>query len=74
MLRAARSAGTTVIIDESFVHLGLPAADDPFGPVAPASATAALDPTIVTIGSLSKLVWGGLRIGWVRASTDLVGD
>ncbi len=72
VLQAARSAGTTVIIDESFVHLGLPAGDDPFGPVAPARATAALDPTIVTIGSLSKLVWGGLRIGWVRASTDLV--
>ena len=27
---------------------------------------------MLTIGSLSKPVWGGLRIGWVRASTDLV--
>jgi DNA-binding transcriptional MocR family regulator len=33
-----------------------------FGPKAP----------IVTVGSLSKLVWGGLRIGWVRADADTI--
>jgi DNA-binding transcriptional MocR family regulator len=27
---------------------------------------------LVTIGSLSKVYWGGLRIGWIRASTDLI--
>lgn len=27
---------------------------------------------IVTVGSLSKLVWGGLRIGWVHGPEDLV--
>jgi DNA-binding transcriptional MocR family regulator len=27
---------------------------------------------VITIGSLSKPVWGGLRVGWLRASTDLV--
>lgn len=26
----------------------------------------------VTVGSLSKSVWGGLRVGWLRAPTDLV--
>jgi DNA-binding transcriptional MocR family regulator len=35
-------------------------------------ATADIDPTVITVGSLSKPVWGGLRIGWLRASTDLV--
>jgi DNA-binding transcriptional MocR family regulator len=31
---------------------------------------AAFDPgdRVITVGSLSKLAWGGLRIGWVRAS------
>ena len=40
----------------------------------PARATpaAAIDPSVITIGSLSKPVWGGLRIGWVRASAELV--
>jgi DNA-binding transcriptional MocR family regulator len=27
---------------------------------------------IVTVGSLSKLFWGGLRIGWARAAADVV--
>jgi DNA-binding transcriptional MocR family regulator len=72
VLRVARSTGTTVVVDESFVHLGLAPLDDPDGAIAPALATAALDSSVVTIGSLSKPVWGGLRIGWVRASADLV--
>jgi len=28
---------------------------------------------IITIGSLSKLFWPGLRVGWVRASAPIVG-
>ncbi|MFF4191890.1 PLP-dependent aminotransferase family protein [Nonomuraea sp. NPDC001831] len=27
---------------------------------------------MVTVGSLSKLVWGGLRVGWIRAAAPLV--
>ena len=27
---------------------------------------------ILTIGSLSKLFWGGLRIGWIRASEEIL--
>jgi DNA-binding transcriptional MocR family regulator len=30
------------------------------------------DSLVLSIGSLSKLAWGGLRIGWVRASPDLI--
>lgn len=64
VLRTARQTGTTVIIDESFVELG-------FGDETIPSA-ASLDSQVIVIGSLSKPVWGGLRIGWVRASVDLV--
>jgi DNA-binding transcriptional MocR family regulator len=64
VLRAARRAGTTVIVDETFVDLG-------FNNNA-ATPAAAIDPSVVTIGSLSKTVWGGLRIGWIRAQPDLV--
>ncbi len=63
VLRAARQAGTTVIVDESFVDLGYDA---------PAITTAALDPSVISVGSLSKPVWGGIRVGWLRASPDLV--
>jgi DNA-binding transcriptional MocR family regulator len=62
--RAARDVGTTVIVDESFAELG-------FG--GRAAPSAAIDGNVITLGSLSKPVWGGLRIGWVRASPDLVG-
>jgi DNA-binding transcriptional MocR family regulator len=35
---------------------------------------AAFDPgsTVVTVGSMSKSAWGGLRIGWIRASPRMV--
>jgi DNA-binding transcriptional MocR family regulator len=63
VLRAAQQTGTTVVVDESFVELGFGATERP---------TAELDPSVVTVGSLSKSIWGGLRIGWLRASTELV--
>ncbi|MCU1656240.1 MAG: GntR family transcriptional regulator [Pseudonocardiales bacterium] len=63
VLRVARQTGTTVVVDESFVNLG-------FCP--PERATAAIDSSVISIGSLSKPIWGGLRIGWLRASVDLV--
>jgi DNA-binding transcriptional MocR family regulator len=30
------------------------------------------DAPILTIGSLSKLFWGGLRIGWIRAAEEIL--
>jgi DNA-binding transcriptional MocR family regulator len=63
VLKVARQTGTTVVVDESFVDLGFSGAERP---------TATLDPSVITVGSISKPVWGGLRIGWLRASTDLV--
>ena len=32
----------------------------------------ALCSTVLTVGSLGKLYWGGLRIGWARAEFTLV--
>jgi DNA-binding transcriptional MocR family regulator len=63
VFRAARRTGTTVVVDESFVDLGF---------CAPERPSAAIDASVITIGSLSKPVWGGLRVGWLRASPDLV--
>ncbi len=50
-------------------------ADTATGPVPPPlAAYAAPDAPghVITIGSLSKAVWGGLRIGWLRAPTPLI--
>jgi DNA-binding transcriptional MocR family regulator len=32
---------------------------------------AALSPRVVAIGSVSKMLWGGLRVGWIRAEDPL---
>lgn len=46
---------------------------DPSGPDVPAplAAFAPKDAEVFTIGSVSKAVWGGLRIGWIRAPRPL---
>lgn len=31
------------------------------------------DAPVVTIGSLTKLLWHGLRVGWIRAREDVIG-
>ncbi len=38
----------------------------------PAIAALSTSDRVVTIGSLSKLYWGGLRVGWVRADEALI--
>ncbi|WP_415975928.1 PLP-dependent aminotransferase family protein [Rhodococcus sp. 077-4] len=55
------------IVDEVAADLSLDGSPDiePFGAATPDVAT-------VTIGSTSKTVWGGLRVGWVRAEAGLL--
>ncbi len=33
---------------------------------------AAFSPEVITVGSMSKIAWGGLRIGWIRADRALI--
>jgi DNA-binding transcriptional MocR family regulator len=65
-MRELERVGSLVLIDETFVEMGLDSAD----PEPPAALHAGEQ--TVTIGSLSKSVWGGLRIGWARAEPTLV--
>ncbi|MEW1913415.1 PLP-dependent aminotransferase family protein [Kitasatospora sp. NPDC085895] len=69
LLSAARAAGTVLLVDETTAELGW-GIDDGALP----RPTAALDRTaqVITVGSASKLLWGGLRIGWLRAAPALV--
>ncbi|MGK2869816.1 MAG: PLP-dependent aminotransferase family protein [Mycobacterium sp.] len=54
---------TRTIVDESILDMWL---DD--APPAPLAASVTARPDLVlTIGSMSKSFWGGLRIGWIRA-------
>jgi DNA-binding transcriptional MocR family regulator len=59
-------SGVVTVVDETLVDLGLDAVPGtPLGALLPAALG-------VTVGSLSKTVWGGLRIGWLRAEPELV--
>ena len=66
----ARSGWRTsgwLIIDESMVELGLDGV-----PCSPLPPLARFHSNTITIGSLSKSVWGGLRIGWIRSSQAVI--
>lgn len=63
LLDEARSAGALVVEDLTLADLTY---------CAEVSAPlAALDDGVVSIGSADKLLWGGLRIGWMRAPEPL---
>ncbi|MBE1536151.1 MocR-like transcription factor YczR [Actinomadura algeriensis] len=64
---AARAADAVVVADETFADL----AHDPAAPRVPPLAAHDAGGRVITIGSASKLLWGGLRIGWIRAGAPL---
>ena len=66
---AAAAVGTRLVIDETFAELPLGEGPRPALP----APLAAWDPAgqAVTIGSMSKAFWAGLRVGWVRADPGL---
>lgn len=65
LVHLAQRQGTTLIIDETMAGFALDgqAEQPPFavhgGPV-------------ITVGSVGKSIWGGLRIGWIRADREII--
>jgi DNA-binding transcriptional MocR family regulator len=69
LVAAARAAGTVLVADESMTDLTLDEDLELPRPVA------AFDPggsAVITVGSVSKAIWAGLRIGWVRAAPEVI--
>jgi DNA-binding transcriptional MocR family regulator len=60
LVQTCAAAGVPLIDDEVLSDLGFPGEQAP-----PPLAT--LGNSVISVGSLSKTVWAGLRIGWVRA-------
>ncbi|NGN65768.1 PLP-dependent aminotransferase family protein [Streptomyces sp. A7024] len=63
---AAARAGVPLIDDEVPAELSFS------GEAPPTVAGYVDDGAVISVGSLSKVVWGGLRIGWVRAPAAMV--
>jgi DNA-binding transcriptional MocR family regulator len=66
LARLSRELQIPILEDNTLADLSLGVR-----PPAPIAAFDAAAP-ILTVGSLSKLFWGGLRIGWIRASEEIV--
>lgn len=56
-----------VVVEDNAYNAALAEVDVP----PPLAAFAPAGADVLTLGSLSKAVWGGLRIGWVRASVPV---
>jgi DNA-binding transcriptional MocR family regulator len=67
--KALTRARTPVVVDETMAELDLEG--DPLDGPPPLAAFAG--DLAITVGSASKSHWGGLRIGWIRASEELLG-
>lgn len=61
----ARSIGTHLIVDETTAELDI---DRGWTPL----PFAAFSPNVITVGSMSKIAWGGMRIGWIRADRSVM--
>ncbi|GAA4196084.1 PLP-dependent aminotransferase family protein [Microbispora amethystogenes] len=67
LVGAARRHGTTLIADEVWAEMAL-------DPAVRATPLAAFDTDgrVISVGSASKLWWGGLRVGWIRTTAAMV--
>ncbi|WP_443612876.1 MocR-like transcription factor YczR [Actinokineospora globicatena] len=64
-----RRARTPAVVDETLVELDLDG--DPLDGPPPMGCFEA--DLVITVGSASKSHWGGLRLGWIRASEEVIG-
>ncbi|MEE2570972.1 PLP-dependent aminotransferase family protein [Pseudarthrobacter sp. J64] len=64
LVRAAARAGTVLIADETLRELNLDGLSS--------LPMAAFGRGVVSVGSLSKSHWGGLRTGWIHAEPELL--
>ena len=64
VITTAQAGGTVLLVDESFREVSF---GDPAGLPAQMAALGDAD-RVISLGSISKAFWAGLRIGWIRAS------
>src|SRR4029077_10024350 len=65
-MRALAGTGTVVLDDMTLADLTL----EPSAP--PPLAAFTKDVTVLTVGSLGRLLWGGPRVGWIRGPESMI--
>ncbi|PVZ11762.1 GntR family transcriptional regulator [Actinomycetospora cinnamomea] len=70
VVAAAGRHGVPIVVDDCLREMWLDAPGPP--PLGAYAAAAGGGTPVITTGSLSKTVWGGLRIGWMRAPRTLL--
>ncbi|WP_459957153.1 aminotransferase-like domain-containing protein [Nocardia sp. IFM 10818] len=65
LVESAAAAGTPLIDDEVLAELSFPGIDTP-------PPLAAYSDEVISVGSLSKIIWGGMRVGWLRAPIPVI--
>ncbi|WP_327417384.1 MocR-like transcription factor YczR [Streptomyces sp. NBC_01233] len=71
LLAATRATGTWLVVDETIADIALDVpAPAPLASLAPRGGAE----HVITIGSLSKTHWGGLRVGWIRATAKMIAE
>ncbi|PDO87816.1 PLP-dependent aminotransferase family protein [Kosakonia sacchari] len=66
IVSVAAQARTTLVVDETMVDLWYES------PPPPPMAAFDSSSTVITLGSAGKTFWGGLRLGWIRASSRTI--
>jgi DNA-binding transcriptional MocR family regulator len=66
LVALAERQGTVLVVDETMGELGFGVS--PGEPVVPFGVHG----DVITVGSTGKTLWGGLRVGWIRANRELI--
>ncbi|HEX4358144.1 MAG TPA: PLP-dependent aminotransferase family protein [Pseudonocardia sp.] len=69
LVELCRRTHTTLLIDETMSEVAL---DGPPPPPLASQVRESSSAPLITIGSTSKTLWGGLRVGWVRARRPML--
>lgn len=65
---AAAQQNTVLLIDETTADLNIDR-PEPFIPFAVDNRSGA---TVLTVGTVTKTIWGGIRLGWIRADAPTI--
>ncbi len=67
LVRRCTGTSTLIVVDESLREVPFPGTELP-----PSLAAFDRRSQVLTIGSVSKALWGGLRVGWIRTTRAMV--